>query len=116
MEGSDDMAQYIMLLTLTPEGRQKMLNHPDLLLQAESEINIPDVQTLGVYALLGDYDYACILNAPGNREAARFSLELGVKAGVLITTMPIIPLGSFDQLEREDAPAEEAALDPQSDD
>lgn len=110
------MAQYIMLLTLTPEGRQKMLVEPDLLLRAESEINIPDVQTLGVYALLGDYDYACILNAPGNREAARFSLELGVKAGVLITTMPIIPLGSFDRPEREEVPSEEAALDPQSDD
>ena len=75
------MAQYIMLLTLTPEGRQQILRDPDNLLRAESEINIPDVQTLGVYALLGDYDYACILSAPGNREAARFSLELGVKAG-----------------------------------
>ena len=81
MEGSDDMAQYIMLLTLTPEGRGKMLTDPDHLLRAESEINMPDVQTLGVYALLGDYDYACILDAPGNREAARFSLELGVKQG-----------------------------------
>ena len=115
MEGSDDMAQYIMLLTLTPEGRGKMLTDPDHLLRAESEINMPDVQTLGVYALLGDYDYACILDAPGNREAARFSLELGVKAGVLITTMPIIPLGSFDQPEGDHAPAEEAALDPQHD-
>ena len=109
------MAQYIMLLTLTPEGRGKMLTDPDHLLRAESEINMPDVQTLGVYALLGDYDYACILDAPGNREAARFSLELGVKAGVLITTMPIIPLGSFDQPEGDHAPAEEAALDPQHD-
>ncbi len=110
------MAQYIMLLTLTPEGRQQILRDPDNLLRAESEINIPDVHTLGVYALLGDYDYACILSAPGNREAARFSLELGVKAGVLITTMPIIPLGSFDRPEREEAPAEEAALEPQADD
>lgn len=109
------MAQYIMLLTLTPEGRDKMLTDPDHLLRAENKINMPDVQTLGVYALLGNYDYACILDAPGNREAARFSLELGVKAGVLITTMPIIPLGSFDQPEGDHAPAEEAALDPQHD-
>ena len=109
------MAQYIMLLTLTPEGRDKMLRDPDHLLRSESGVNIPNVQTLGMYALLGDYDFACILDAPGNREAARFSLELGVSAGVLITTMPIIPLGSFDRLDGEGAPAEEAALDPQHD-
>ena len=71
---------------------------------------------LGVYALLGDYDYACIVNAPGNREAARFSLELGVKAGVLITTLPIIPIGSFDSPSREPTAAAEVALDRGLDD
>ena len=104
------MAQYFMLLTLTPEGRARVLSDPDGLLRAEREINIPGVQMLGVYALLGDYDYACIVDAPSNREAARFSLELGVKAGVLITTMPVIPLGSFEGGARDPTLAEEVAL------
>ncbi len=103
------MARYILLLTLTPEGREKMLADPDKLLREESTIRIRETQTLGIYALLGDYDFACILEAPDNEAAARYSLELGVKAGVLITTMPVIPIGSFEDAAREKQPAAEPA-------
>ena len=47
------MATYILLLTLTPEGQMKALEDPDYLLRAEGEIDMPSVQTLGVYAVLG---------------------------------------------------------------
>ena len=96
------MARYILLLTLAPEGREKMLEDPDSLLRAGSSIEIPDVQTLGLYGVLGDYDFISILDAPDNETAARFSLELGVKAGVHIATMPIIPIGRLEDATRQD--------------
>ena len=85
------MATYILLLTLTPEGQIKALDDPDYLLGAEAEIDIPSVQTLGVYAVLGDFDFVTIVEADGNDAIARFSLELGVRAGVHITTLPVVP-------------------------
>ena len=85
------MATYILLLTLTPEGQAKALQDPDYLLHTEAEIDMPSVQTLGVYAVLGEFDFVTIVEADGNDAIARFSLELGVRAGVHITTLPVVP-------------------------
>jgi uncharacterized protein with GYD domain len=85
------MATYILLLTLTPEGQTMALDDPDYLLQVESEIRVPGVQTLGVYAVLGEYDFVTLVDASSNESVARFSIELGVKAGVHITTLPVVP-------------------------
>ena len=86
------MATYILLLTLTPEGREKMLNDPDSLLLAVESIEVSEVYTLGLYGVLGDYDFVNILTAPDNESAARFSIELGVRLGVHVTTLPAIPV------------------------
>jgi uncharacterized protein with GYD domain len=80
-----------MLLTLTPEGQTKALHDPDYLLAIEAEIEGSDVQTLGLYAVLGQYDFVSIVEASGNEAVARFSIELGVRAGVHIMTLPVIP-------------------------
>lgn len=91
------MPTYILLLSLTPEGRHRMLDNPDRLLMAEESIDIPRTQVHGLYAVLGEYDFVTILDAPDNESAARFSMELGVTAGVQITTLPAIPIGRLEQ-------------------
>lgn len=93
------MATYVLLLTLNTEGRAQMLEDPDSLRQAENETVVDGVQCLGLYAVLGDYDFVSILEAPDNEAAARFSLELGVKAGAHITTLPAVPVGLLERLE-----------------
>ena len=86
------MATYILLLTLTPEGQIKALDDPDYLLGAEAEIDIPSVQTLGVYAVLGDFDFVTIVEADGN-DAIRALLAgaWACESGVHITTLPVVP-------------------------
>ena len=91
------MGTYILLLTLTPEGRQGMLRDAESVLRASSTITTRGVQVLGLYAVLGEYDFVCILGAPSNESVARFSLELGVRADVHISTMPAIPIGRLEQ-------------------
>ena len=98
------MPIYIQLLTLTLEGRAKMLQDPELLLRAQYEIALPGVQMLGQYGVLGDFDFVCIVEAPDNDVVARFSLELGVKAGAHVATLPAIPLGRFETVLRQAAP------------
>lgn len=90
------MPTYILLLTLSQEGREQMVDEPDTLLRATSSISIPEVQCLGMYGVLGDYDFVTILEAPDNESAARFSLELGAEAGVHIQTLPAVPIGLFE--------------------
>ena len=90
------MATYIIMLTLTQEGREKMLQDPQSVTRAETSISIPDVQVLGLYGVLGGYDFIGIVESPDNESMARFSIELGAKAGVHITTMPAIPIARLE--------------------
>ena len=73
-----------------------MVEEPDALLRATSAVTIPEVQCLGLYGVLGDYDFVTILEAPDNEAAARFSLELGVESGAHIQTLPAVPIGLFE--------------------
>lgn len=95
------MATYIMLMTLTPEGRVAAQREPDYLLAFEDRIAAPGVNMMGVYAVLGRYDFVTIVEAPDNEAAARFSLDLGVEAGVHIETLPVIPASRLDEEQSE---------------
>ena len=95
------MPTYIQLLTLTPEGRANMLEEPEIVLRSQDAIRVPGVVVLGLYAVLGDFDFVNIVEAPDNAAVASFSLELGVRAGAHVTTLPAIPISRLDRTARE---------------
>lgn len=101
------MATYFLLLRLTAEGRDRTLRDPGRLLRAEQETSVREVHCLGLYGVIGEYDFVSILEAPDNETAARFSLEFGAKAGVQVETLPAVPIAEFeprqDPGEGEDA-------------
>jgi uncharacterized protein with GYD domain len=90
------MATYILLMTLTPDGQVKALDDPDYLLKQDEAIDVPGVSTLNCYAVLGEYDFVMIADAENNEQMAKFSLELGVRAGVRVQTMPAVPVARLD--------------------
>ena len=94
------MATYVLLLTLTPEGREWELADSEHIRRAEERCATPGVQILGLYGVLGQYDFVGIIEAPDNDSAARFSLKLGVEAGVAVTSMPAIPVGRLEPREQ----------------
>ena len=95
------MATYVQLLTLTSADREKTLHDPVSVLRAQHEAAIPGVQVLGLYAVLGPYDFVNIVEADDSDAIARFSLELGVRAGAHITTLTAIPLGRLEESTSE---------------
>ena len=99
------MTTFILLLTLTPQGREQALEDAESLLHAEEAIALPGVEVLGLYGVLGQYDFVSIIEAPDNELAARFSLGLGVRAGVHVATMPAIPIARFESAAKEGAAA-----------
>lgn len=108
------MPTYILLLTLTPEGREKMLEDTQAVLRAGAALTVPGVQVLGQYGVLGAYDFVNVVEASDNETIARFSIELGVRAGVHVTTLPAIPVGRLGGATPHDNPAvsEEKTLSP----
>lgn len=89
------MPTFIQLLKLLPEGREHLVHEPDSLLHAQRQIHSPDVSLLGMYAVLGSFDFVNIVEAPDNEAVARYSVHLGQAAGVDVMTMPAIPMARF---------------------
>jgi uncharacterized protein with GYD domain len=91
------MPIYIMISTLTDEGRKTIKKHPDRIEEVNREIESMGAKVLAQYALLGQYDFISILDAPSNEAIARISIELGSRGTVQIVTLPAIPVDEFIQ-------------------
>ena len=102
------MSTYILLISATEAGREKILNDTHVIRSIEEEMGFAGAEILGLYAVLGNIDFVAILEAEDNATAARFTLELGVRAGLHTTTMPAIPLGRLEE-RQGDHPEEESA-------
>ncbi len=87
------MPLYVMLANFTGRGRRMGQENPDLLSEAASSVENPSSKVLTQYAVLGRYDFVIITEAADNQSAVRLSLELGVRAGLNIETLPALPIG-----------------------
>jgi uncharacterized protein with GYD domain len=89
------MATYILLSTLTPEGRRTLHNHPDRLLEVNKEVEQLGCKVLAQYAVLGLYDFISIVEAPDNETAAHLSVDLGSRGTVSLMTLPAMIIDDF---------------------
>ena len=83
------MSTYILLISATEAGREKILNDTHVIRSIEDEMGFAGAEILGLYAVLGNIDFVAILEAEDNATAARFTLELGVRAGYRSHTPPL---------------------------
>jgi len=92
------MATYIMLSTLTDEGRKTLKERPERLQEVNREIEAMGARVTQQFAVLGGYDFINILDAPDNETIARISVELGSRGTVTLTTLPAMPIDQFTQM------------------
>jgi uncharacterized protein with GYD domain len=89
------MPTYVLLSTLTPEGRQTLHKDPDRLDEVNQEIADFGCRVLEQYAVLGQCDFITIIEAPDNETVAHLSVDLGSRGTVNIVTLPAIPLSDL---------------------
>ncbi|GBD40096.1 MAG: GYD domain-containing protein [Deltaproteobacteria bacterium] len=89
------MAKYIMLSTLTDEGRKTIKMKPERIKEVNKEIEKMGVKVLSQYAVLGPYDFVNIVEAPDNETISRVSIELGSRGTVQLMTLAAIPVDEF---------------------
>ena len=92
------MATYILLSTLTDEGRRTLKERPERLQEVNREIEAMGARVTHQYAVLGTYDFINILEAPDNETIARISVELGARGTVQLTTLPALPVEMFTKM------------------
>ena len=68
-------------------------SNPNVVVEATGSVSVPGAEILGRYAVLGRYDFLMMIDADDNEAVARLSLEVGVKTGMHIETLPAIAMG-----------------------
>ena len=86
------MATYVMLTSLTDEGRKTVKSNPKRLKEVNQEVEAMGVKIVAQYALLGPYDFINILEAPDNRTITKVALELGSRGTLQTMTMAAMPV------------------------
>ena len=84
------MPVYVALSRLTEEGSKTLKHKPDRILEVNSDLEAMGVKVLAQYAVLGNYDFVNILEAPDNDTIARMSVEIGARGSVRLHTMPAL--------------------------
>lgn len=65
-----------------------ILEDPTKMMTAHSEVEAMELTGLGMYVVLGAFDIVTSIEAPDNRAATRYSLQLGVRIGAHTQTPP----------------------------
>ena len=87
------MAFYVILSTLTEDGRKRIKEHPERILEVNKELEQKrGVKVKEQYAVLGPYDFVNIVEAPNNESVMKMSVELGSRGSIQLLTLPAIPI------------------------
>jgi uncharacterized protein with GYD domain len=86
------MSVYLMLTTLTDAGRKALQEDPEILKEINKEVEYMGVKILTQYALLGQYDFVNIVEAPNNEAVAKLAIRLSAKGTTQTLTLAAISI------------------------
>jgi uncharacterized protein with GYD domain len=89
------MATFLMLSTLGPNGAATLKEHPGRITEVNGEVEAMGVRIVAQYALLGEWDFLNILEAPDALTVANVALTLGARGTLKTQTIPAIAISEF---------------------
>jgi len=89
------MAKFVMLTTLTDEGRKTITENPGRIKEVNKEVEAMGARVLAQYAVLGPYDFINIIEAPSNEAVAKVAVTLGARGTLQTMTMAAMDMDAF---------------------
>jgi len=89
------MAKFVMLSTIGPDGFHTLRDNPDRLRQVSAEVEAMGVEVLAQYAVLGQWDFINIIEAPDAAAMARVATTLAARGTMKATTMPLVEVEDY---------------------
>jgi uncharacterized protein with GYD domain len=86
------MPTYAMLSTLGPDGWETLRQNPDRVTAVREEVEALGLKVVAQYALMGQYDFLNIIEAPDEKAMANAAIMLAARGTMRTTTMPAIPV------------------------
>ena len=89
------MAYFLQLVVLTDKGRRNFEENPEWIKEVNKNIELMGAKILTQYALLGQYDFVNIIEAPSDEVAAKVAIKLSATGTLQPMTLAAIPLDSL---------------------
>ena len=89
------MGTYVMLTSLTDEGRKTLKERPERIIEVNKEVEAMGVKIVAQYALLGPYDFINILDAPTDTAISKVAMEMGGRGTLRTMTMSAMSVDDF---------------------
>jgi uncharacterized protein with GYD domain len=89
------MPKFVMLSTLGPDGSARLRENPERLREVSAEVEAMGVTVLQQYAVLGQWDFLNIIEAPDEVTMARVATMLASRGTLKTMTLPIIDIEAF---------------------
>jgi len=89
------MPTFIMLSSLTDEGAATIKKNPERIKEVNKDVEALGGKVVTQYAVIGEYDFINIIEAPDMETIARISVELGSRGSVHLKTLAAIPVDEF---------------------
>jgi len=86
------MQYYVMLTKLTDVGRKTIMRNPGRIWEVNQEVEDMGAKIISQYALLGEYDFVNVLEAPNNTVIARVASALGSRGTMVPLTLAAITI------------------------
>lgn len=89
------MKTYIILTTLTEEGKKRIMNDPEKMRLKPESLEHRGGEIIEQYALLGPYDFLTVIRVKDERAIYRITSEMGALGTVKTMTLPAISIEAF---------------------
>jgi uncharacterized protein with GYD domain len=85
----------VLLSTLTPQGVQTLKSNPDRLREVNRDVEELGAKVLHQWAVLGEFDFVNIVEAPDLATMAKVSVALGARGSTKVQTLEALSIDEF---------------------
>jgi uncharacterized protein with GYD domain len=96
------MAYYLQLVVLTDKGRRNLEDNPEWINEVNKHIELMGAKILTQYALLGQYDFVNIIEAPSDEVAAKVAIKLSSTGDIQPLTLAALPMDKLIESMKKD--------------
>lgn len=89
------MSVFVMLSVLGPDGSATLRENPERIRQVNAEVEAMGATVKMQYALLGQWDFVTIIEAPDIVTMGRIATTLAARGTLKTTTLTAIPVDDF---------------------
>ncbi len=86
------MGTYVMLTTVGPDGWATIREQPERIHEVTAEVEAMGLKVVAQYALLGQWDFLNVIEAPDEATIARAAVALAARGTMRTTTLQAVAI------------------------